>query len=359
MPRGQQGQPRVELTLAPIIARLRRRMDRTQAEPQSREDRVQQSRQQPANPEPASYSISLPAHVPEGVTRSKPARPGWQTRIGRVAGRVTSFVVIARAIAVVDIAGKAGVGLFASSLAYTTIFAMVPVLLLLSGVLGWIVQDPAQQRALIEQLVSYLPPLEGLFQQSLQDVVAARGALSVIGLIGLLWGASAFYGSLDEVMRRLFGGGARNEISRRVRGVLTVLILVALVVGTVSLSSTFAILNDVVDDVAIWGYVVWLITMLVFMLVVLAVYLFVPTAPPSLREAIWPALAAGIGIGLLTNLFGLLTPYLIGSLSGFGVIATVFSVLVWLNFSYQMLLFGAAWARLRRDRHRAAAKAAG
>ena len=38
-----------------------------------------------------------------------------------------------------------------------------------------------------------------------------------------------------------------------------------------------------------------------------------------------------------------------GGLSGFGVIATVFGALIWLNFSYQILLYGAAWARLRRD----------
>ena len=31
------------------------------------------------------------------------------------------------------------------------------------------------------------------------------------------------------------------------------------------------------------------------------------------------------------------------------VIATVFAALIWLNFSYQILLYGAAWARIRRD----------
>jgi uncharacterized BrkB/YihY/UPF0761 family membrane protein len=81
----------------------------------------------------------------------------------------------------------------------------------------------------------------------------------------------------------------------------------------------------------------------------LLVYMVVPTAPPSLRAALPPAILAGIGIGLLTNLFSLLAPLLIGGLAGFGVIATVFGALVWLNFSYQILLYGAAWARVRRD----------
>ncbi len=85
------------------------------------------------------------------------------------------------------------------------------------------------------------------------------------------------------------------------------------------------------------------------MLVVLAIYKLVPTAPPSFRAAVLPAVVAGVGIGLLTNLFGILAPWLIGGLSAFGVVATAFAVLIWLNFSFQMLLYGAAWARLRRD----------
>ena len=36
--------------------------------------------------------------------------------------------------------------------------------------------------------------------------------ISIIGVIGLLWGSSAFYGVLDEVMRRIAQGSAtRNE----------------------------------------------------------------------------------------------------------------------------------------------------
>jgi uncharacterized BrkB/YihY/UPF0761 family membrane protein len=191
----------------------------------------------------------------------------------------------------------------------------------------------------------------------LEGAVAGRGALSIVGVIGLLWGASAFYGVLDEVMRRLFsGGGLRNEFSRRVRGVLTIVILVLLIVGTISLSSVWAILDQLVGGLFIWRYAAPLMALAATVLVVLAVYTVVPTAPPSLRAAFWPALVAGVAIGLLTNLFSLLAPLLIGGLSGFGVIATIFGALVWLNLSYQILLYGAAWARLRRDREMEKAK---
>ena len=251
------------------------------------------------------------------------------------------------------IANQAGATLFAAALAFSTMFAVIPLVLLLSGVVGWLVDDPLQRQALLNQLVGSFPPLADVFEASLDGAVAQRGALSIVGVVGLLWGASAYYGGLDEVMRRLFsGGGARGELSRRLRGLITIAILVTLIVGTISLSSLWALLDQLVGGLLIWRYLAPLLAVAVMVVVVLAVYLLVPTAPPSVRAASLPAIAAGVGIGLLTNVFSLLAPLLIGGLSGFGVIATVFGALVWLNFSYQILLFGAAWACLRRDRER-------
>lgn len=232
-------------------------------------------------------------------------------------------------------------------------FAFIPLVLLVSGVIGWLIEDQAQRASLLSELIGYVPPLADFFRSSLEGVVAGRGALSIIGVIGLLWGSSAFYGVLDEVMRRIFsGGGLRGELSRRIRGFATIVILLVVIVGTISLGSVWAVLDQLAGDLFIWRYAAPLLSLVVMVLIALGVYLVVPTAPPSLRAALWPAVAAGIGIGLLTNVFSLLAPLLIGGMAGFGVIATVFGALVWLNFSYQILLFGAAWARVRRDRER-------
>ena len=253
-------------------------------------------------------------------------------------------------LAIMDIANQAGASLFAAALAFGTMFAVIPLLLLMSGVIGWLVEDPVQRQALVGQLVGMFPPLAGVFASSLEGAVAQRGALSIIGVVGLLWGASAYYGGLDEVMRRLFsGGGIRTELSRRVRGAITIVVLVALIGGTISLSGGWVARDQLGGGLFFWRYLAPSISLAVMVLVVLAVYCLVPTAPPSLRAALPPAIAAGVGIGLLTDLFSLLAPLLIGGMSGFGFIATVFGALVWLNLSYQILLYGAAWARVRRD----------
>ncbi len=310
----------------------------------------------PAGQAPIPVAPAPAAQVPPATAESGPVKhPSGLDRLrargDAITQRITGNRYIKPVLDVIGVANDTGATLFAAALAFGTLFAFIPLVLLISGVIGWLVEDPAQRAALLNQLVSYVPPLADFFRASLEGVVAGRGALSIIGVIGLLWGASAFYGVLDEVMRRIFiGGGPRNEISRRIRGFATIAILLLVIIGTISLGGVWALLGQLVGDVFVWGYVAPLITLAVMVLVALAVYLLVPTAPPTVREALWPAVAAGIAIGILTNLFSLLAPLLIGGMSGFGIVATVFGALVWLNFSYQILLYGAAWARVRRDR---------
>ncbi|MEO6351123.1 MAG: YihY/virulence factor BrkB family protein [Candidatus Limnocylindrales bacterium] len=249
-----------------------------------------------------------------------------------------------------DTANAAAAPLFAAALAFTTLFAVVPLMLLFAGVLGWIIQDEIQRSQLLDQLVGYFPPLADVMSTSLEGAVRERGALSLIGLIGLLWGTSSYYAALDEVMRRIFDAQhVRGFLEQRFRGLVTVLVLVGLMLGTIVLSSLFALLSGTLGDIPFLPLLLPLAALAVIVLVVWAMFLLVPAAPPGWRAALPPAIASGIGIGLLTSLFSALTPWLIGGLLAFGVIATVFGALIWLSLSYQILLYGAAWARIRRD----------
>jgi membrane protein len=335
----------VRLTLTPILDRLN----------PNRRARKRAPGPTPSQPEPnppPRPTYRLPARPPEPIRVKQPGNelPPQVVAATEVVDKVTHNKFVARALRVVDIAGAAGVGLFAAALAYSTMFALIPLVLLMAGILGFIVEDPAQRQEVLNKLIGYFPPLADFFAVSLDGLASVRGALSIIGLVGLLWGASSFYAGLDEVMRRIFvGGGIRGPVDRRFRGIIAIVVLIVLMVGTVLLSSVWAFINQLVGDLAVWRLLVPIIALAIFVTVVLIIYILVPTAPPSIRAAALPAIVAGLGIGLLTNLFGVLAPWLIGGLSGLGVIATAFGVLIWLNFSYQMLLYGAAWARLRRD----------
>jgi uncharacterized BrkB/YihY/UPF0761 family membrane protein len=160
-------------------------------------------------------------------------------------------------------------------------------------------------------------------------------------------------------MRRIFAGGAvRRFVDQRVRGLLAVVGLVGLVIGTILMGGLWTVIVTTVGDLPGAAIVLSIAGPIVFIgfsiVAVLLTYLLVPTAPPSWRQAWLPAVIAGSGIGLLTSLFSGLAPLLVGGLAGFGVLAAVFGAFVWLNLGFQMLLWGAAWARYRRDQHRMA-----
>jgi membrane protein len=272
-------------------------------------------------------------------------------RVNRLLESVKRSRIVRLAQGVMGSAGAVGLPLLAMALAYTTMFALIPLLLLLSGVLGFFVAEPERQQEVLEQLVAAVPPLADLFADQLGAVAEQRNTLSIVGLVGLIWGSSNFYAALDEVMRRFFpGGGVRGFVSRRIRGVLAVLVLVVVVIGTIALGGLWAAIQTTLEEFGpLLSLVMPLLTIVVMTIVVLIVYRFVPTAPPGWRAALPPAIAAGTGIGLLTSLFTVLAPLMVGGLQAFGVIATVFAAFIWLNFAYQILLFGAAWARYRRD----------
>lgn len=297
------------------------------------------------------------------TARSGPVDSGESPRPGRLATlrrRGEGFVErigqdprVRRTQAVLQVAEDVGGGLVAAGLAFHALFALLPALLLLSGLAGWLVDDPQTRAALVGDLVRRLPPLAGPVEQTLDRLVSDRGTFSIIGLLGLAWGASNFYGSLDEAMERLFPGGReRSLVERRLRGFGAVAVLIAAAVATVLTGSAWSYVEGALgggDDRPFWRLVGPASTAVVMSAGVLFVYRVVPTAPPSLRAAWLPGLVAGTAIALLTDFFTILAPRIIGSLQAFGVLATLFGALVWLSWVFQLLMLGAAWARLRRD----------
>lgn len=249
----------------------------------------------------------------------------------------------------------AGGDLLAAGLAFRALFAILPGLLLTVGLAGWLVDDPALRAELARIVLIAFPPLAGAVGDALDRLVESRGAFSLIGLVGLAWGASSLYGALDEALGRLIPGERfRNVLERRLRGLLAVLLMLAAATSVIVTRSVFALFEGVLLPLGAasgpGGAIVGLAASgAIIVLAVLTIYRTVPTAPPSLRAASLPALVAGAGIALTTDLYALLAPMIVGGLEAFGVLAALFGALIWLGYVSQLLLVGASWARIRRD----------
>ena len=275
-------------------------------------------------------------------------------RVRSVASRLLEWSPIATARRVMTVYDEAGGALLAGGLTYSALFALLPALLLLSGILGIVVTDPDRRRAIVEGIAASLPPLRDFLDTSLEALSNGAVGFGVLGLLGLSWGASRFYGSLDDAFARIFRDvAARGFVARTLRGFVSVILLVTTFLVTLALTGlTSYLIGQVGERVAGADRVIQLIppiaAALVFVIASIAIYRVVPARTPTWRALLPPAIVAGIAMAILTQVFSYIAPRLIGAAAVYGTFVAIFAAMIWLSFGFQLLLACAAWVKVRQ-----------
>jgi len=265
------------------------------------------------------------------------------------------WIVEARSVVAAD--AEAGGSLLAAALAYRALFGLLSGLVFVAGLVGWLIEDPTRRADAMRTLATLLPGVEPVARIGLESLVAGYGAVSILGLLGAAWGASAFYDALDAAVNRVLPGSrARSAFERRLRGIGAVVVLA--LAGALALGMGLALptLQGMVGGEPLRFLVAAAeagLTVVLLWAGVLTIYRLVPTAVPSLSAAGLPALAVGCGIWLTAQAYALLVPLLVGGLAVFGIFVSLLGLLIWLGWVSQLLLLGASWTRVRRDDGRA------
>jgi membrane protein len=280
--------------------------------------------------------------------------PDW---LRSLAVRVLGWGPVQTARRVMDDYGAAGGGLLAGGLTYSALFVILPILLVVTGVLGLVVTDAERRLSVFRSIGDALPPLRDLVEGFIQRISENAAGFSGLGVLAAVWGASHFYASLDEAFARLFPRARkRGFVERTARGLASVGLFVLVAFLVLALTGITSALADepaagVVDSAApLLRIVAPALAWLVFILATGFVYRVVPARPISIRAVWLPAVVAGLGLALLTQLFSYLAPRLIGTSALYGTFLAVFAAMVWLSTGFQILLVGAAWVRDRVTR---------
>ena len=166
-----------------------------------------------------------------------------------IAERVLALPQVRFVMAVLDTYGKAPGGILANGLAFAALFSALPTTLLLLGIGGLVAQDPAFQAKLADALAEAFPPLADLFEEALSAVSQGAGIASIIGLLGLLWGVSQFYATLDLAFSRIFSDAPERDFARRtLRGFVWVLLLIGAVLVVIILAGLSSFLDTLLPD---------------------------------------------------------------------------------------------------------------
>jgi YihY family inner membrane protein len=238
----------------------------------------------------------------------------------------------------------------AGGLAYGALFAIVPAVVLASGVIGLAISDPSQRAATVAVISSVLPPMRDLVATILDEADRNAAPLGLIGAGTLAWSASRFVLSLTDTVSRVMGRTRRRgALLSNLTSLGAVLLLMAAIVVGPALAglASFADAAEEVGLASLLGPVVRLllgfVPPAVAILASAFVYRVVPMPKPDWRALALPAILVGVALTILLEAFVFLAPRLIGAAALLGTIATVFAALAWLSLSFQAFLLGAAW----------------
>ncbi len=258
--------------------------------------------------------------------------------------------------------GQDGGVRLSAAMAYYILFVMAPALLLLTSLTTRFLGSAKEGGVLYQALQDVLgDQLAGYLFGFAVTTADARASVTVslLGGLALVYAVAVFYNNIQSVFNRMWrvrvrpGAQWTTILKTRVRR-FTVMLLPVAVLAIATLTTTIAnwlerllgsgLLSGVFSTLLSIGrssIVVFVFAWLSFA----ALYAFLPDARVPRKVAIFTSLAAATGWTLGTWLFG---RYLSWSSGGFsyGTVSWVFVLLIWLNYSSQLVLLGAKLSKV-------------
>ena len=252
-----------------------------------------------------------------------------------------------------------------AALAYYTVFSLAPLILVLLAVVGVIFRDdPAGAWNKITAQMSYF--LDASAVQVVQNIAqkaSEPGKSTIATIIGValaLFGASGVFGQLQDALNTIWEVKAKptHGIWRFLRNRFLSFTMVAgvcfLLLVSLTLESLLKGFSHYVQAVVPGGLVVAMTVYLVFdcavvVLLFAMIFKFLPDATIHWRD-VW------IGAVITAMLFGigkwLLALYLGSGAAGsaYGPASSLITLLLWVYYSSQILLFGAEFTQVYADR---------
>ncbi len=251
---------------------------------------------------------------------------------------------------------------FSAALAYYSIFAMAPLVIIAIAVAGLAFGEEAARGQVYQQIEWLLGPkgateIQTMIQASSdtkQSVLA-----TVLGVITLLIGASGVFGQLKDALNSIWGvmlkpGGIMASLKEYLLNFSMVLGVGFLLIISLLLSAVLQAVNTFMADyLPIPGFVAPLTAMVSFFVLVLLfalIYKVLPDVKIGWRD-VW------IGAAMTAILFTagkyLISLYLGKSsvVSSFGAAGALILILVWVYYSTTIFLLGAEFTKVYASRY--------
>lgn len=253
----------------------------------------------------------------------------------------------------------------AAQMAYTLLFAAVPVLLFLWHLLGLFGTDPAKLHGMVSILKSFLPPDQKV--QDALDVAAAgvvtmgsSGLLANVGIFFGIWGGTVFIATISRALNQTYGvTEPRNWWSKYIIsflllfwfGIVILISYIAVVFGE-TLAGVAEVNFQLKVPLQEWVVALNLpFTAIALIGLALVLYLLTPENYLTIRQALPGAIFFSLGWITVTKLFQLYVARYSRYDATYLALASIIILLTWMYLTCLFLLLGGKLnAILRRER---------
>jgi membrane protein len=246
-----------------------------------------------------------------------------------------------------------GSAFMAQAIAFSALFALVPLSLVAVSMLGFIYGTTEGLSRANAAIGLYVPALGELLSNNLDAVVRYRGVSGIIGLLGLAWAGKGLFQALTYALNRTLGITRYRHI---VWDVAIALVLVPFA-GIVLIVATFLpVVITLIVQFARLEYLRWVPQIasyagsaaLVFF-VSAFLYAYLPNHRVKWWTVIPGALTCALGYSLGQIAFAAYTTYAASAFQIYGALSALFVLLLWLDLIGVIFLFGAhvsaAWEK--------------
>jgi len=252
-----------------------------------------------------------------------------------------------------------------AALAYYTVFSLAPLILVLLSLVGVIFRHDAAGawNKITQQMSYFLDPSAVQVVQSIAQKASQPGKSTLATIIGValaLFGASGVFGQLQDALNTIWGvkakpgGGIWGFLRSRFLSFAMVGGVCFLLLVSLTLESVLKGFSHYVQSVLPGGIVVAMAVYLIFdfavvILLFAMIFKFLPDAQIQWRD-VW------IGAVMTAILFGIgkwLLGFYLGSGaagSAYGAASSLITLLLWVYYSSQILLFGGEFTQVYAQR---------
>jgi len=256
-------------------------------------------------------------------------------------------------------------GIIAAAIAYYALFSLFPLTLLSVAIASFSLGPAMDQQLIVQQMEFIAPALGQLLGDNIDEIIRARGRITGVAVLGLIWAASAVFHTLSLTLNEMWGIKQRRPgWKRRGLALLFVLAFVGPALFLLSLGGSLLAnlrpwLPDSMPTMA--GGIGLALAIVLDVISFMVLYMLLPHGAAGWREILPGALAAGLLWELAKKAFlFFVATYISVSNLIYGSVAAIMAFLLWAFLSGLIFLFGAfvsvAYHRMRQQRQAAASE---